>query len=111
MTRLLKRAATVYEIDADCTGRGHRTTEHESTSCNPAEATQYADRVLDHDGDVFRKFDGDLRSLKQAAGSDGALCQYKWSDGKITETGFLVLRQGDIVKRDPWLTEPNRWRA
>jgi len=67
--------------------------------------TQYADRVLEQDGDVFRKLDGDFRSLKHAAADGGTLCQYKWSDSKITETGFLVLRQGDIVKRDPWLTE------
>lgn len=46
-----------------------------------------------------------FRSLEEASSSGGAVCQYEWSDGKTKETGFLVLKSGEIVKREPWITE------
>jgi hypothetical protein len=45
------------------------------------------------------------RDLEEAGSNGGAVCQYEWSDGKSKETGFLVLKSGEVVKREPWLSD------
>ena len=45
------------------------------------------------------------RDLEQASSNGGAICQYEWSDGKTRETGFLVLKFGEVVMREPWITD------
>jgi len=54
------------------------------------------------DRDRIIKF---CRDLEEASANGGVVCQYEWSDGKERETGFLVLKSGEVVKRAPWLTD------
>jgi hypothetical protein len=35
----------------------------------------------------------------------GAICQFGWTDGTTKEIGLLVIKDGDIVKRDVWVVD------
>jgi hypothetical protein len=46
-----------------------------------------------------------FRNLESLSADGGAICQYKRDDGKTREIGFLVLKNGEIVAREPWITD------
>ena len=45
----------------------------------------------------------DLDEMTEAS-EGGALCEYKWTNGKKTELGLMAIREGRIVKRFPFST-------
>ena len=66
---------------------------------------QFVESMAEREGKDRRlilEFFGDLESTSSGG---GAVCQYEWSDGKTREVGFLVLKAGDVIKREPWITD------
>jgi hypothetical protein len=59
-----------------------------------AELGGQARHALDHFSDLVAK-----------SSNGGALCEYEWSDGKIKETGLLILKGGEVIEKESWLTE------
>jgi len=43
--------------------------------------------------------------LERLMGNDGAICQFEWSDGFTKEVGLLVIRNGQVLKRDVWFID------
>jgi hypothetical protein len=65
---------------------------------------QYADSMITQTRTMeLRTFDW-IKEFKAASSNGGVLCDYEWTDGKTQEDGVLVIRSGDIVKREPWVT-------
>jgi hypothetical protein len=46
-----------------------------------------------------------FKDFEKASTNGGAICQFEWDDGKTHEIGLLVLKDGEIVRRDVWLTD------
>jgi hypothetical protein len=49
---------------------------------------------------IQQRWDKAFADLDEASTNGGVICQFDWSDGKKKETGLLVLRSGEIIKRD-----------
>jgi len=43
--------------------------------------------------------------MKKLASGGGVICQYRWHDEEKIETGFLVIKSGEIIHREPEITE------
>ena len=72
---------------------------------NVPELSTYAEVIVSNETKAFEAWDQRLKDLRKEIASGGAVCEYEWSDGKTRETGILVLKSGEVVKRDAWLTE------
>ena len=47
----------------------------------------------------FSEFD----ELKRLSENGGLVCEYEWNNKEESEVGLLVLKNGDIIKRDEWI--------
>jgi len=66
---------------------------------------QFVRQMAQQEGRDRQRMVGFIHDLEAASSSGGAICQYEWSDGKTAETGFLVIKGGKVVKREPWITD------
>lgn len=66
---------------------------------------EFVNRMAKREGDDRQRIVEFFRELEAASSGGGAVCQYEWSDSKTRETGFLVLKSGEIIKREPWVTD------
>jgi hypothetical protein len=66
---------------------------------------EYADYFLHELGEDKRHVETLFHELKAASSGGGAICQFEWNDGKAREIGLLVLKSGEVVRREMWLTE------
>jgi len=71
---------------------------------NP-DVRDYADKILDQETNAKGLWEGKLAEYRKVHVRGSAICEYEWTDGKRTETGLLILHDGEILKREPWLTE------
>lgn len=65
----------------------------------------FVNQMAEREGEDRRQMLEFFRELEDAGAGGGAVCQYEWSDGKTREVGFLVVKSGDIIKREPWITD------
>lgn len=66
---------------------------------------EFVKTMLQREAEDRQKILKFCRDLEEASSNGGVICQYEWSDGKTKETGFLVLKSGEVVKREPWVTD------
>ena len=66
---------------------------------------EFVKKMAEREGEDRRRIVELFHDLESASSGGGAVCQYEWSDGKTRETGFLVLKSGDVIKREPWVTD------
>jgi hypothetical protein len=66
---------------------------------------EYAERILKEQGEEQQNAVQYLRALEEASSGGGVICQFEWSNGVTREIGLLVIKGGDIIVRDVWLTE------
>lgn len=66
---------------------------------------EFVKRMADREGEDRRRILEFFRELENASSGGGVVCQYEWSDTKTRETGFLVLRSGEVIKREPLVTD------
>jgi hypothetical protein len=83
-------------------GIGHSLKERFGDAATLAD---YADRILKQEAKAIQEWERLFAQLQAASTNGGFICEYGWSDGKTKETGLLVLKSGDVVKREPWLTD------
>jgi len=69
--------------------------------------SDFADSLMNRVHRAQRMWEKDLDELTAASLGGGAVCEYKWSDGKTTELGLIVLKEGRIVKRFPFSNAVN----
>jgi hypothetical protein len=65
----------------------------------------FVKRWVQTEGRFYQKQIDYFRGLSKEVSKGGAVCQYRWSDGKTEEFGFLVLKSGDVIRREPWITD------
>ena len=66
---------------------------------------EFVKRMSEREGEDRRRILEFFRELETAGSGGGAVCQYEWSDGKTKETGFLVLKSGEVIRREPCVTD------
>jgi len=65
----------------------------------------FVKRMAEREGENRRRILAFFRELEDSGAGGGVVCQYEWSDGETRETGFLVVKSGEIIKREPWVTD------
>lgn len=55
--------------------------------------------------DDWRTTIGRYTHLEKCSADGGSICQFKWSDGTNTQIGLMVLKNGNVVTRDVWVSE------
>lgn len=72
---------------------------------NEQDVKEFVKTMLQREAEDRQRILKFCRDLEEASSKGGAICQYEWSDGKTKETGFLVLKSGEVVRREPWITD------
>lgn len=83
--------ATLKEIDQRC-----------GTN---AEMKTFVEKVLHEQAADTVNINRHFGDFKKAASDGGTICEYEWNDGKTRETGMLIIKSGEVIRRDPWITE------
>jgi hypothetical protein len=69
------------------------------------EVGDYADRLLKTDDEMWKNVERNVAELGEACAPDRALYEFEWTDGRRVETGLLVLKSGQIAKREVWTSQ------
>jgi hypothetical protein len=72
---------------------------------DPIALRHYLDRVVAVENTKREEQERLFSELDHWVTVGGTVCEYKWSDGQFIETGILVIKSGNVVKRVPWITE------
>lgn len=67
---------------------------------------EYAEKVVENERKNVEMFEKDMDSLEGERANGGSVCEYERTEGEMMEIGFLVLRNGEVVKRMPIYSEP-----
>ncbi|MGA4577512.1 hypothetical protein ACPDIT_01585 [Limisphaera sp. VF-2] len=67
--------------------------------------SEFAEEIIKHEQMIRQRAIIEAQEMERLKGSSGAICQFEWSDGYTREVGLLVLRDGDVVKREVWFEE------
>jgi hypothetical protein len=70
------------------------------------EVGDYADRLLKTDDEMWKNAERNIAELGEAFAPGSALYEFEWTDGRRSETGLLVLKSGEIAKREVWTSQP-----
>jgi hypothetical protein len=65
----------------------------------------YAEKTLSELGAETRHAIEHLEELEKKSSGGGVVCQYQWRDGETKETGLLVIKHGEIIYKEPWVTD------
>ncbi len=68
-------------------------------------ARAFVDNSLQQQAAEMQRMEKFFRDMESMAANGGAVCQYEWSDGATRESGFMVLKGGEIIARAPWITQ------
>ena len=63
---------------------------------------EFADKQESEEAKDRRNTLDKYKEFELLSGNNGAICQYEWEYKGINDFGLLVLKDGDIVKRDSW---------
>jgi len=66
---------------------------------------EFVKQMAQQEGKDRKRLVDSFRELQQLSASGGAVCQFEWSDGKTREIGLLVLKAGEVIRREPWVTD------
>jgi hypothetical protein len=66
---------------------------------------EFADSEFKEEMETCQKASQRYDELEDLAARGGAVCQFCWNDGKTQEMGLLVLKNGNIIERDVWITD------
>lgn len=99
---LATHMALVGDRIADVCGIAERLQEQFGSVPGIAE---FAEDIIKQEKLLRQRTIQSARELERLKGDDGAICQFEWSDGFTKEVGLLVIRNGEIVKRDAWFIE------
>ncbi len=69
------------------------------------QVVRYAETIVQEEAAATQNRNSYFDSLRVASLDGGVICEFESYDGKATEIGLMVLRAGEIVKRDVWRTE------
>jgi hypothetical protein len=83
----------------------HISTQMKIKFTNSPGVQEFADREFKEQMEACEKASQHYTELEKLAFPDGTVCQFCWNDGKTQETGMLVLKSGNIIERDVWITD------
>jgi hypothetical protein len=66
----------------------------------------YADNLLKTDDEMWKNVERNVAELGEACAPGSTLYEFEWTNGLRVETGLLVLKSGEIAKREVWTSQP-----
>lgn len=66
----------------------------------------YADNLLKTDDEMWKNVERNVAELGEACAPGSTLYEFEWNNGLRVETGLLVLKSGEIAKREVWTSQP-----
>ena len=67
--------------------------------------SEFAQDIIKQENVIREKTIKSAHEMERLIGNNGAICQFEWSDGVTKEVGLLVIRNGQVLKRDVWFLD------
>jgi len=95
----LPRLFDIYRLDSGSTSVAVLRLARQFES--NAELKRQIDQIVAGENEKIERLINDVRALEKSA-ENGKIVEFEFVDGDKSEWGFLILRDGEIVKRTVW---------